>query len=773
MTIRASGSRKIALSEAVETATGLLGELERLRRLADDHSEERISLQALIDQVPDYLWVKDVESRFVVVNKALARDCGFALPADMIGLTDFDIHAAEAASGFRAIEREILESGEAAIGLQEVVVGPKGAQRWLLSTKAPLRNESGAVVGLVGIARDITEHKELDSLRDNEAKIMEMIAIGAPLESVLDQVARHIEAQLAGVSCSILLLDEEAVHLRHGAAPSLPQAYVKATDGLEIGPCAGSCGTAVYRRETVVVADILTDPLWAQHRDLALANAIRSCWSTPILSQHGAVLGTFACYSGTVREPGEADARIIDRGSRLAGVAIERKQAEDRIQFMATHDPLTRLPVRALFKERVNHAMARAREQGGRAAVAFVDIDNFKLVNDSLGHGAGDELLKCVAARMAAAVRPGDTVARIGGDEFVILLADLRADGESAAAALQPVRDAVASPMEIRGHTIRATCSIGVAIYPDDGGNAEMLLANSDAAMYRAKDFGRDNLQFYTPELNAEVQKKLLVREQLRNAIAGSQFSLEYQPQVDLRTSRIFAVEALIRWNHPTMGRVSPAYFIPLAEEVGLIGQIGDWVLQTACRQNQAWREAGLAPIVMCVNVSARQFAQGDWVARVIDALEQSGLDPGGLELELTESLIMQDVVKAVATMHRLRAHGVQFSIDDFGTGYSNLSALKNFPVGRLKIDKSFIHDIGAASRNDKAVAGAVISLGHKLDLRVIAEGVETAEQLVFLRDNDCDEMQGFYFSRPLTAPQVALLLAPAAPLEGHPRGAN
>jgi diguanylate cyclase (GGDEF)-like protein/PAS domain S-box-containing protein len=765
MTIRASGSRKFALLEAVQSASGLLGELERLRRLADDHSEERISLQALIDQVPDYLWVKDTESRFVVANKAIAADSGFADPGRMIGLTDFDIHAADMARGFRAVERGILESGKAAIGLQEIIVDARGVEKWLLSTKAPLRNERGAIVGIVGIARDITERKILDGLRDNEAKIMEMIAVGAPLEAVLDQVARHIETQMSGIACSILLLDEEAVHLRHGAAPSLASAYVKTIDGIEIGPEVGSCGTAVYRRESVIAADILTDPLWTNHRDVALAYGYRSCWSTPIFSQHGAVLGTFASYSKTVREPNESDVRIIDRGSRLAGVAIERKKAEDRIQFMATHDALTKLPVRALFKERVNQAMAQARERGGRVSVAFVDIDNFKLVNDSLGHGAGDELLKCVAGRMAASVRPSDMVARIGGDEFVILLGEPQEGEDGVAAPLQTIRDAIAMPMQIRGHSIRVTSSIGVANYPDDGGNAEMLLANSDAAMYRAKDFGRDNLQFYTPELNAEVQKKLLVREQLRNAIAASQFTLEYQPQVDLRTSRIFAVEALVRWNHPTMGRVSPAYFIPLAEEAGLIGQIGDWVLQTACRQNQAWREEGLAPITVCVNVSARQFGQSDWVSRVVDALERSRLDPGGLELELTESLIMQDVAKAVATMHCLRSLGVQFSIDDFGTGYSSLSALKKFPVGRLKIDKSFIHDIGAASTNDKAVAGAVISLGHKLDLRVIAEGVETTEQLAFLRDNDCDEMQGFFFSQPLAAPEIARLLRTNAAL--------
>ena len=757
--IRATTSTKFALVDADETSGGLSSELARLRRLALDQSAERISLQTLIDQVPDYLWVKDVESRFVVANRAIAADSGFAEPDRMIGLTDFDIHTADAAQVFRDVELGIVESGVGVSGLLENIVNSRGVEKWLLSTKAPLRNERGAIVGIVGIARDITERKILDRLRDDEAKIMEMIAIGAPLEAILDHVALHVESQLSGASCAILLLDNEAVHLRHGAGPSMAPAYLKAIDGIEIGPSVGSCGTAVYRRETVIAADILTDPLWQDYRDLALVHGYRACWSTPTFSQHAAVLGAFAIYLKSVREPTPAEMRIIARGSRLAGVAIERKKTEDRIQFLATHDALTRLPVRSVFKDRVNVAMAQARDYGGSASVVFVDLDNFKLVNDSLGHGAGDELLKCVADRMAASVRAGDLVARIGGDEFSILLADQRDDKGALTAALRSIRAAIAKPMLLRGHTIRITGSLGVANYPDHGGNAEMLLANADAAMYRAKAFGRDNFQFFSPELNAEMQKKLLVQEQLRDAIALSQLSLEYQPLVDLRTSRIFGVEALVRWNHPKMGRISPAYFIPLVEEVGLIEQIGDWVLHTACRQNQAWRDAGLPPIAMSVNVSARQFSQADWIARVFEALEQSRLDPNCLELELTESLIMQDVGKAVATMQHLRARGVQFSIDDFGTGYSSLSALKNFPVGRLKIDKSFIHDIGAASTNVKAVAGAVISLGHKLDLRVIAEGVETAEQLAFLRENDCDEMQGMYFSWPVPAAKIEQLL--------------
>ena len=327
---------------------------------------------------------------------------------------------------------------------------------------------------------------------------------------------------------------------------------------------------------------------------------------------------------------------------------------------------------------------------------------------------------------------------------------------------LRALRDAVAEPVEIEGRSFQVTCSMGVAVYPDHGRNATELLARADLAMYRAKEVGRDGMQIFTAELANRAHEKLERQEELRRALAQSELFLQYQPQMDLATGRIFAVEALIRWRHPERGLVSPAAFIPLAEETGLILPIGDWTLRTACRQNKAWQLSGLPPIVVSVNVSARQFQEKDWVERVAAALEESGLEARYLELELTESLIMQDVQQAVETMHRLEKLGVHLAIDDFGTGYSSLSALKRFPVGRLKIDQSFVQDL-PGDTDDAAIAQAIISLAHSLQLRVIAEGVETRDQLDFLHEAGCNEIQGYYLSRPIDALALqGLLCIPA-----------
>ena len=324
---------------------------------------------------------------------------------------------------------------------------------------------------------------------------------------------------------------------------------------------------------------------------------------------------------------------------------------------------------------------------------------------------------------------------------------------------MHKIQAAITEPVHLEGHDLRVTSSLGVATYPDDGRDADTLLANADAAMYRAKEVGRDNFQFYTPQLNTMIHERFLLQEELRNALVRSELILDYQPQVDLRSGCVFAVEALIRWKHPKQGVIPPIKFIPLAEETGLIVPIGDWVLNEACRQNKTWQDSGLPPIAVCVNVSARQFKEEkDLVTRVVDALKESRLEAKYLELELTESLIMQDVEFAIATMNELRALGVRLSIDDFGTGYSSLSALQTFPVARLKIDKSFISRLPVAE-NDKAVASAVISLGHRLNLRVIAEGVETDAQAAFLRENNCDEMQGYLFSKPLPPKGIEELL--------------
>jgi diguanylate cyclase (GGDEF)-like protein/PAS domain S-box-containing protein len=435
----------------------------------------------------------------------------------------------------------------------------------------------------------------------------------------------------------------------------------------------------------------------------------------------------------------------------------ERKAAEERMLHLAHHDTLTGLPNRSLISDRLEHTIAQARRNGGTVLVAFMDLDGFKLVNDGLGHNAGDELLKVVAERMSGCLRESDTVGRFGGDEFVLLL-DEPASVVDAAPVLERVRKAVLQSISVSGQEVQVSCSIGVAVYPNDGGDAGTLLMNADAAMYRAKELGKNNIQFYTREMNASIEEKLLLLEGLRSALDERQFRLVYQPKVDLRTGRVFGVEALVRWDHPEHGVIGPDRFIPLAEESGMIIALGDWVLRSACAQNRAWQRAGLAPLRISVNVSPRQFEDPQLVERVQRALADSGLAAEWLELEVTEGVIMRDLQQAVAKMAAVRAMGVSLSIDDFGTGYSSLSALKSFPISTLKIDKSFVRDLGRSS-GDEAIASSIIGLAHRLKLRVIAEGVETEQQRSFLRENGCDEMQGYLFSRPLPPEQLALLL--------------
>jgi len=450
----------------------------------------------------------------------------------------------------------------------------------------------------------------------------------------------------------------------------------------------------------------------------------------------------------------------------------ERKLTEDRIRHLAHHDELTGLPNRTLIRDRLEEAMRKAREDGGCLALAFVDLDGFKLVNDGLGHNAGDALLQAIAARMQDCLRGGDTLGRLGGDEFVILLPDVSDNAQALNPLLESIRDAVGAPVLVDGQAVQVGCSMGVVMYPRDGDDPKTLMMNADAAMYRAKDLGKNNFQFYTREMNASLEEKLVLMEGLRQALDatlaaeaagldtldGNGFHLLYQPKIDLRSGRLFGVEALIRWHHPEHGIVSPARFIGLAEESGLIVAIGEWVLRTACRQAQAWLQDGMEPLTVSVNVSARQFEEKHLVGRVAAALQASGLPPGALELEVTESLLMRDLNGALGRMEELKAMGVSLSIDDFGTGYSSLSALKSFPISTLKIDKSFVRDL-ADSPDDQAIALAVISLGHRLDLRVIAEGVETEEQRDFLRAHECDEMQGYLFSPPVPAQRIAALL--------------
>jgi diguanylate cyclase (GGDEF)-like protein/PAS domain S-box-containing protein len=437
----------------------------------------------------------------------------------------------------------------------------------------------------------------------------------------------------------------------------------------------------------------------------------------------------------------------------------ERKEREERVHHLAHHDALTDLPNRALLNDRIAQAVSLAERNRTQLAVMFLDLDRFKTVNDSLGHSIGDKLLREVSSRLKSCMRASDTVSRLGGDEFVILMPNVT-DPEDVAVTARKVLDAVAHPYNIDGHELVSTPSVGISMYPGDGADVDTLLRNADAAMYHAKETGRNNYQFFTQDMNARALERLSLERSLRRALERDELRLHYQPQYSIVDGRVVGTEALIRWEHPDQGLVSSGRFIPFAEESGLILSIGDWVLREACKQNRAWQEAGLPQLPVSVNISALQFRQPDFVESVGQALSSAGLQARYLQLELTESMIMYDAERRVTeSLARLKEMGLELAIDDFGTGYSSLSYLKRFPIDRLKIDKSFVQDV-AADTDDEAIIGAIIALTRKLGLRTIAEGVETREQLEFLRDQGCDEVQGFLLSRPLAPADCAALLA-------------
>ncbi len=435
----------------------------------------------------------------------------------------------------------------------------------------------------------------------------------------------------------------------------------------------------------------------------------------------------------------------------------ERKRVEQSVRHMAHHDALTGLPNRALFRDRLTHAMAQADRYHQILAVLFLDLDRFKAINDTLGHNVGDQLLKMAAERIRSCIRDCDTVARLGGDEFTIIVDDI-VEVQDAAVVAQKILDTLSQPFILHGHEVFISVSIGVTLYPNDDENADNLLRNADSAMYRAKEYGRNNYQFYVADMNVKARERLMLESQLRRALDRNEFMLYYQPRVDLFTGRVIGAEALLRWRHPDMGLVPPVQFIPILEETGMIIPVGEWVLQQASSQNRAWQDLGLPPIRMAVNLSVRQFIQKDLADSVLAIIERAGLLPEYLELEITEDLLLENNQTNIVTLTTLRNRGVHISIDDFGTGYSSLSYLKRLPIDTLKIDQSFLRDIENDPDN-KAITSAIIAMAASLHLNVLAEGVETEEQLSFLRAQGCNEIQGFSFSHPLTAAEFERLL--------------
>jgi diguanylate cyclase (GGDEF)-like protein len=451
----------------------------------------------------------------------------------------------------------------------------------------------------------------------------------------------------------------------------------------------------------------------------------------------------FACAPFRDRN-GEACANLIIRD------ITDRKRAEEHIEYLAYHDELTGIPNRAYFHRAFEHALATTQRYGLRCALMLVDLDRFKNINDTIGHEAGDQLLKQVAARLRTCLRDSDIIARLGGDEFVILMQDASSVEAVNAVALK-ILEATSRPLLIDDQEFLITASIGISTYPHDGADMQTLLKNSDVAMYRAKESGKNGFQYFSPEMNVHTRERLSIESALRRGLERKEFTVHFQPKVRVSSRTVAGMEALVRWRNPEKGLMQPSEFIPIAEETGIVVQIGDWVLEEACRQGQMLRESGHISLRVSVNLSVRQLFDHGFAQRVADILQQTGFPAESLELEITESMVMRDAERAVKLLQALRDTGVRLAIDDFGTGYSSLAYLKRFPIDCVKIDRSFIRDL-PEDRDDASITRSIIAMAHNMKLDVVAEGVETPEQLEFLHAHGCDEIQGFLFSEPLAA---------------------
>ena len=741
----------------------LAEELDRINQLDHLAKEDELHLsadwvQTLVNNVSDYVFAKDRGHRFVMANLQVAIDLGLEDPSQVIGKTDMELHPAETAALFAAAEAEIMESRQARIDYEELSILANGKRRWLSTSKFPVLNDSEEVVGLVGISRDITGRKKADLLQQGQNKVLQDIATAKSLHQVLETLVLTIESQMDGVMGSVMLVSENGENLVAGVAPHLPKDYIALCDGIPVGPKVGSCGTAVYRRESVFVDNIMEHELWQDFREVIRPFNLQSCWSVPFFGKDSRVLGTFGLYSNEVRSPTAHEQRLAEEAARLASIAVERERAETEIRFLANHDVLTGLPNRQEFKAKLGEKLEASGVSGEPVAVLFVDLDNFKVVNDSFGHAVGDQVLMIVAERILAVHERKHESIRFGGDEFVLIVEGVHAQTNALVDLMVKLRDEITRTISIGDLSFHVTCSIGAACYPHDARNAEELLRNADKAMFEAKSQGRDGFKIYEHSRPEKSINRLTLLEEMRSGIEKGEFHLLYQPQIDLFSGRIVGAEALARWRHPALGWLMPDDFIPLAEESGLIVPLGQKVLYEACRQNREWQLSGLPPITIGVNVSPRQFRDAALVSDVRQALQSTGLSAGYLELEVTETLLMKNAEQAVRLMEDFRRIGLKLAIDDFGTGYSSLVALKNFPLTRLKIDQSFIRDL-EMDENGRSITRAIISLGRELGLNVVAEGVETAKQQAFLASCRCETVQGFHFGKPMSADKLGKLL--------------
>jgi diguanylate cyclase (GGDEF)-like protein/PAS domain S-box-containing protein len=670
--------------------------------------------RALIDAIPSPVWFKDREGRYQVYNRAW--DELFGGGKDWIGKNVHDLMDEELAALHD--EKDARLFAEPATEAYEAISPTaQGESREMLYKKVSFVDPGGAIAGLIGVITDVTRYKETErALEASEARFRVLT------ESTLDVIT---------------VVDREGIVVYQ--SPALMQLV-----GYEPQGTVGKSVLDLVHRDDV-------DLVRAALQRVAEARQSRE-----------AVEFRVAVNGGGWRTMESLGTNCLDN-PHIRGLVFnsrdvtDRKQIQQKIQHLAYHDNLTGLPNRSLLQDRLAHAIQRAERNGRKVAVLFIDLDNFKNINDTLGHDVGDELLRQVAKRLQDCVRVEDTIARQGGDEFIVLLDGID-DNRGASVVAQKILNSLRAPFRLGGGDQHVSGSLGIALYPEDGRDAQTLMKNADTAMFHGKSLGKNTYQYFTAQMNIAVKRRMTLESALRRAVMQKDFVLHYQPQVDLDTGRIVAVEGLVRWESEDSGTILPGDFIPLAEETGLIGEIGEWVLREGCRQMKEWQDQGLPPERVALNLSARQFSDKNFLETVVRVLAESGLDGTALELEITESQVMKQTEGMIQLLNKLSDMGIHLAIDDFGTGYSSLSYLKRLPIQKLKIDQSFIRDI-TVDPNDTAITVAIINMARSLDLETIAEGVETAGQLALLKSKGCRLGQGFYFSEPMSARELLPLL--------------
>ncbi|HET6264442.1 MAG TPA: EAL domain-containing protein [Usitatibacter sp.] len=678
------------------------------QRSAQSAIEQQVHFtRALLDAIPNPVYFKDLQGRYGVYNRAF--DELFGGGRNWIGRTVQDMFGDDAAREHQDRDRPLLER-PASTTYEMLVPTASGETRQMLYNKVSFVDQRGEVAGLIGVITDVTRYKETErALEASEARFRVLTESSLDLISVVDAdlrilyqspALRHLlgyePADTVGRNVSELIHQDDMEHVRAAL-----RRIIEARQSIE------PVEFRIRHR----------DGMWRTFESLGT-----NCLSNPHI--HGVVFNS----------------RDV----------TDRKVIQQRIQHLAYHDNLTGLPNRSLLQDRLAHSIARAERSNRKVAVLFIDLDNFKNINDTLGHDVGDELLRQVSRKLSECVRLEDTIARQGGDEFIVLLDSLE-DGRGASIVAQKILNSLRQPFVLSGTEQHVSGSVGIALYPEDGRDAQTLMKNADTAMFHGKGLGKNTYQYFTAQMNIAVKRRMTLESALRRAVMQKDFVLNYQPQINLETGEIIAVEALVRWKTEDSGTVMPGDFIPLAEETGLINEIGEWVLREGCRQAKEWQSMGLTQRRMAINLSARQFSDRGFLDMVTRVLAETGLEPECLELEITESQVMRQTEGMIMLLNKLSEMGVQLAIDDFGTGYSSLSYLKRLPIQKLKIDQSFVRDI-TVDPNDTAIVVAIINMARSLDLETIAEGVETAGQLALLRSKGCRVGQGFYFSAPVRA---------------------